>query len=168
MVYNELRRLASNRMAEQGGVHTLQPTALVHEAWMKLTANDHKTWKDRSHFFRAAAIAMRSILVDRARQKHSHKRNASTVDLSFASEITSDLSPEDHILIMDECLEIMEKNHPDCAKVVQLKFFAGLGNEETAALLGSSLRTVERQWAFARTKLYQMIRDREHSRSTET
>ena len=126
------------------------------------------TGEDRTHFFRAAAVAMRCILVDRARAKSTLKREGVRVDLSFASQIPSELGPEDQIVIMDECLEQMAKDHPDCAKVVQLKFFAGLSNEETATLLGSSLRSVERQWAFARSKLYQMIRNRERAMASET
>jgi RNA polymerase sigma factor (TIGR02999 family) len=164
MVYEELRGLAARQMAGQGG-QTMQPTALVHEAWMRLASKDADTWKDRAHFFRTAAVAMRRILVDRAREKSSLKRGGSWVDLPLSADIAVEQDPEAHILILDECLARMEREHPDCAKVVQLKFFAGLSNEETSALLGSSLRTVERQWAFARAKLYQMIRSHERSAS---
>ena len=168
MVYEELRRLAARQMAWQGGGQTLQPTALVHEAWMKLASKDPDTWKDRTHFFRTAAVAMRRILVDRAREKSSQKRGGTWVDLPLSAEIAAEQDPEAHILIVDECLARMEKEHPDCARVVQLKFFAGLSNEQTAGLLGSSLRTVERQWAFARARLYQMIRSHERASSCGT
>lgn len=169
MVYEELRRLAAKQMACQKDAQTLQPTALVHEAWMRITSREADTWKDRTHFFRTAAVAMRHILVDRAREKNALKRGGSGADLRFASEMaTADDAPETHILIMDECLARMEKEHPDCAKVVHLKFFAGLSNQETADLLGSSMRSVERQWAFARTKLYQMIRDQERISASGT
>ena len=161
LVYDELRRLAARQMArQQGGSQTLQPTALVHEAWLRLSSADGELWEDQRHYFRAAAIAMRRILVDRARSKNSIKRGGFTVDLDMANEVPLEENPEAHILMMDECLELMEKDHPECARVVQLKFFAGLSNQETASLLGSNLRAVERQWAFARTKLYQMMRGR--------
>jgi len=162
IVYDELRRLAATQMNRQGNASlTLQPTALVHEAWLRLTSNTPRRWNNRSHFFRTAAMAMRCILVDRAREKSSRKRAGFRVDVSFADNVATDSDLERHILAVDECLEQMETEHPDCAKVVQLKFFAGLTNEETADLLGVSLRRVERHWAFARAKLYQMIRNRD-------
>jgi RNA polymerase sigma factor (TIGR02999 family) len=161
LVYDELRRLAARQLAQQhGGSHTLQPTALVHEAWMRLSSADDTLWENQQHYFRAAALAMRRILVDRARGKSSLKRGGFRVDLDVAIDVPAEQTPESHILLMDECLQKMEKDHPECAKVVQLKFFAGMSNQETAALLGSSLRSVERQWAFARSKLYQMMRGR--------
>jgi len=168
MVYDELRRVAASQMARGGaGGHTLQPTALVHEAWMRLTTKNADYWNDRAHFFRTAAVAMRRILVDRAREKNSLKRGGSGMDPQVPGDSLDGFDPESRILLMDECLAQMEQDHPDCAKVIQLKFFAGLSNQETAALLGSSLRTVERQWAFARSKLYQMIRAREQGTAPE-
>ena len=168
MVYDELRRVAASQMARGGaGGQTLQPTALVHEAWMRLSAKSADHWNDRTHFFRTAAVAMRRILVDRAREKNSLKRGGSGMVPPAPGDGLDGFDPEARILLMDECLARMEQDHPDCAKVIQLKFFAGLSNQETAALLGSSLRTVERQWAFARAKLYQMIRAREQSAAPE-
>lgn len=165
MVYDELRRLAAMQMGRQnGGVQTLQPTALVHEAWLRLSSANSGQWKDQQHFFRTAAVAMRQILVDRARGRNALKRGGGArVDLESAGEIAPEQDPEAHLLIMDDCLARMEIDHPECARVVQLKFFAGLSNQETAEMLGASLRTVERQWAFARAKLYQMIRSREQA-----
>lgn len=164
IVYDELRGLAASQMARQGSAaNTLQPTALVHEAWIRLTSKSPHKWNDRSHFFRTAAMAMRCILVDRAREKASKKRAGLRVDLSFAAGIAADPEFEDHILAVDECLKQMESEYPDCARIVQLKFFAGLTNEEVADMLDLSLRTIERQWAFARTRLYQMISSRRTS-----
>lgn len=166
MVYDELRRLAARQLSEQAGGQTLQPTALVHEAWLRLSRADDSRWKDRAHFFRTAAMAMRSVLVDRVREKCSIKRGGQVeFVLDGGTEVIT--SPDDHLLLVDECLEIMEKENPECARIVHLKFFAGLSNEETAHLLGISLRSVERQWSFARAKLYQMIRGREQPVSTD-
>lgn len=160
MVYEELRNLAAARMAAQSPGHTLQPTALVHEAWLRLSKTDAARWNNREHFFRAAAMAMRQILVDHARAKTRQKRRRAEDDVILATEDTSDQNAEFDVLIIHECLEELEKSHPDCARVVQLKFFAGLNNQETADVLGSSLRTVERLWAFARFKLFQMVSNR--------
>jgi RNA polymerase sigma factor (TIGR02999 family) len=164
MVYEELRGLAARQMSRFGdGVQTLQPTALVHEAWLRLTSKNPGSWNSSHHFFCTAAIAMRRILVDRVRHKCSHKRTAVPLDLNPAPD-THD--SESRILAVDDCLRHLETVDPDCAKVVQLKFFGGLTNQETAELLGTSLRNVERRWAFARAKLYQMIRDRDPADST--
>jgi RNA polymerase sigma factor (TIGR02999 family) len=159
MVYDELRRLAARQMADLGNAGlTLQPTALVHEAWMRLTARSPGTWNNRSHFFRTAALAMRCILVDRARRNSSRKRYGTQVELEQADKVPNGpTEPDRHILAVDECLKRMEQDHPECARIVQLKFFAGLTNQETATLLGASLRSVERHWAFARARLYQMM-----------
>jgi RNA polymerase sigma factor (TIGR02999 family) len=159
MVYDELRRLAASQLSGQGGGQTLQPTALVHEAWLRLAGTGGSLWKDRTHFFRTAAMAMRNVLVDRVREKTSLKR-AGQVEFVLDGGAEVMTAPDDHLLLIDECLEIMERENPECARIVHLKFFAGLSNEETADLLGLSLRSVERQWAFARAKLYQMIRGR--------
>jgi RNA polymerase sigma factor (TIGR02999 family) len=158
MVYTELRRLAASRMANQAPGHTLQPTALVHEAWLRLHDTDHARWNNREHFFRAAAIAMRQILVDHARSKGRLKRHSLQGD--FPEEIAASQNPESDILLINECLDRLEVSHPECARVVQLKFFAGLSNQETAELLGISLRSLERMWAFARATLFQMIQAR--------
>lgn len=110
-------------------------------------------------------MAMRSVLVDRAREKSCIKRGGKVeFVLDGGSEVIT--APDDLLLLVDECLEIMERENPECSRIVHLKFFAGLSNEETARLLGIGLRSVERQWAFARAKLYQMIRGRESSDGT--
>lgn len=167
MVYEELRGLAARQMTRFGdGVQTLQPTALVHEAWLRLTSKNPGTWNSSHHFFCTAAIAMRRILVDRVRHKCSLKRTTVPLDLNLAHDAPDMHGSESRILAVDDCLRHLEIAEPDCARVVQLKFFGGLTNQETAEMLGTSLRNVERQWAFARAKLYQMIQDREPADST--
>lgn len=160
LVYDELRRQAARQLLRQGGAMTIQPTELVHEAWMRMSAKDRAHWRGRDHFFATAVLSMRHVLVDRIRRKTASKREGTKVDVSLADEVAEKDAAE-RILTLDECVERLSKEHPECAKVVQMKFFAGLGNEETARLLGCGLRTVERQWAFARAKLYQMVLERE-------
>lgn len=163
MVYKELRGLAAARMATQGPGHTLQPTALVHEAWLRLHNTDDAHWNNREHFFRAAAIAMRQILVDHARSKARLKRSPTQALLAVPEDTPSHQDPESEILLIHECLGSLEQSHPECARVVQLKFFAGLSNQETAEVLAMSLRSVERMWAFARATLFHMVRNRRDS-----
>lgn len=157
LVYDELRRLASSQMTTQAAGQTLQPTALVHEAWLRLVKDEDRTWQNREHFFRTAALAMRQILVDRARQKLSlkHGRGAEKVsldDVDLAAPAT-----DDRILLVDQNLDRLEQEDPDSARLVNLKFFAGLTNKEVANILGLTERSVERQWAYARTRLFKLI-----------
>ena len=162
-VYEELRRLASARMAREAGGLTLQPTALVHEAWIKLTARDDRKWNDREHFFRSAALAMRRILVESARRKR--RRSAvlqASLEYGGSIETTAE-TPEDRLLRIDESLKKLEHQDPDGARVVILKFFGGLTNREVAESLGVTERTVERQWAYARSTLLTMIRSGENT-----
>lgn len=167
LVYDELRRLAAARMAREASGQTLQPTALVHEAWLKLVHDGGRTWENRTHFYRAAALAMRRILIDRARQKSSLKRaggwqRIDIVDLDLAAA-----SPDDQLLLIDESLQHLEQEDPESAEVVMLKFFSGLTNKDTARTLGISEATVERRWAFAKVRLFQMIRNLEGGRSSK-
>jgi len=157
LVYDELRRLAASRMMGEAQGHTLQPTALVHEAWLRLEGRDENTWDNKGHFFAAAARAMRCILVDRARRKSATKRQA---DERFPDP-SSDVLPEreDHILLIHESLARLEKEDPEGAEIVLLKFFSGLGSKEIAGMTGSSVRSVERCWTLAKARLYQMIRE---------
>lgn len=157
-VYDELRSLAARQLAKEGQSHTLQPTALVHDAWLRVSACTSREWKDKTHFFRASAMAMRRILVDRARERKSLKRSGNPVEFVIYGESGTSMR-DSHLLLIDECLERMEKENPENARIVHLKFFAGLSNEETAQMLEMPLRSVERQWAFARAKLFQMIRE---------
>jgi RNA polymerase sigma factor (TIGR02999 family) len=161
LVYEELRRLAAARMAQESAGQTLQPTALVHEAWLRLVGEGDRSWNNRAHFFRAAAQAMRRILIDRARHKASLKRGGNQERLDIAELDIAAATPDDRMLLIDESLARLEQEDPDSAQVIMLKFFAGLTNKEVGKTLGVSESTVERQWAFAKVCLYQMIREAE-------
>ncbi|MEO5714443.1 MAG: ECF-type sigma factor [Luteolibacter sp.] len=163
LVYDELRRLAASRMARESAGMTLQPTALVHEAWLRLAGNGERNWNDRVHFFRAAALAMRRILVDRARQKSSLKSGRLRSDTDPDSLNSPDVTPDERLVMIDESLQRLEKEDPESARIVLLKFFAGLTNQEVAGTLGVTVRTVERQWAYAKASLFQLMREMEKS-----
>ena len=157
-VYDELRRLAADRMAREAAGQTLQPTALVHEAWLRLVKKGGRSWQNRKHFFRAAALAMRRILVDRARHKLSLKHGAGVEKVSLEDIDLAAATVDDRILLVDQSLERLEREDPESARVITLKFFGGLTNKEVADVLGVSERSVERQWAYARTCLFEMMR----------
>lgn len=159
LVYDELRTLAAQRMSGEAFGQTLQATALVHEAWLRLTADDDRRWNDRAHFFRAAALAMRRILVARARAKSRYRRGSKPTHLDITELDVADAMVDDRILQVDEVLEELERKDPDTARLLTLKFFAGLTNKEIAAMDGVSERTIERSWAYARGRVYQMICD---------
>ena len=158
LVYDELRRLAALRMANEAAGQTLQPTALVHEAWLRLAGENDQAWENRAHFFGAAAEAMRRILIERARRKTALKRGRGQIRLDIADVDLAAATPDDHVLLINEALEQLERNNPEEARVVLLKFFGGLSNEEVAVTLGTSRRTVARQWAAAKIRLLQQIR----------
>lgn len=167
VVYEELKRLATARMAREAAGHTLQPTALVHEAWLKLAGTGGVAWQNRAHFFGAAALAMRRILVDRSRRKAADKRQAG--ELNLATDVNGLMVPEpgNHILLIHESLTRLEEIDPAAARIVLLKFFSGLGSDEIARMLGCSTRSVERQWTVAKARLYQMICEEENYREGE-
>jgi RNA polymerase sigma factor (TIGR02999 family) len=157
LVYDELRRLASARMAQQPPGQTLQATALVHEAWLKLTGAPNATWHDREHFFRAAAEAMRQILVDRARAKQREKRGGGQVRVNWEEvEIAANTEP-DALLLVDEAMERLAAEFPSKAELVKLRFYIGLTVEETAQALGVSEKTIKRQWTHARALLFREL-----------
>lgn len=158
LVYQELRRLAAHKMAQEAPGHTLQPTALVHEAWLHLGGDQQPTWQNRAHFFGAAAEAMRRILVDRARQKQALKRGGGLmrVDLDLV-ELASPM-PDDELLALDEALDRLATVDTRAAEMVKLCFFVGLTQEEAARELGVSLATAERIWGFARAWLLREVR----------
>ena len=154
LVYEELRKLAAARMANEAAGHTLQPTALVHEAWLRLIGDENKKWDGRGHFFGAAAEAMRRILVDRAREKAAGKRGGGWQRLDLEKiEIAVDADPE-ILLLVNECLDKLAKQEPKAAEIVKLRFFVGLTLDEAGQLLGVTERTAKRHWAFARAWLY--------------
>jgi RNA polymerase sigma factor (TIGR02999 family) len=157
LVYGELRQLAAARMSQESAGQTLQATALVHEAWLRMVGDGDREWQNRAHFFGAAAEAMRRILVDNARRKSRLKRGGdqARVDIEELDLIAT--SPDEKILLMDEALEKLRAEDPDKARIVVMKFFGGLTNQEVAENLGMTERTVERQWAFAKAWLFQSI-----------
>jgi RNA polymerase sigma factor (TIGR02999 family) len=159
LVYQELRRLAAARMAGEAAGHTLQPTALVHEAWLQLVGDGDRTWENRRHFFGAAAEAMRRILIVNARRKSALKRGGGQNRVNIEDlEITA-ATPDEHILLIDEALQWLKTEDPEMARMVLLKFFGGLTNEEVAENLNLSLRTINRQWFYAKIKLFRWIRE---------
>lgn len=156
LVYEELRRLAAWRLAQERPGQTLQATALVHEAWLKLTGGEaERRWNDRNHFFAAAAEAMRRILVDNARRKRCarHGGELERVDLA-AIQVPAPVQDEDDLLAVHEALDELAALHPRKAELVKLRFFVGLNFAEAAEVLGISEVTAKRDWAFARAWLY--------------
>ena len=158
LVYEELRRLAAARMAQESAGHTLQPTALVHEAWLRLVADGERTWQNRSHFFGAAAEAMRRILIESARKRARLKHGGGLVRLDVTELEIAEIAPDEKVLLIDEALVRLEQADPEKARIVVLKFFGGLTNQEVAETLGVVERTVERQWAFAKAWLFDAIK----------
>ena len=159
LVYDELRRHAAARMAREAAGQTLQPTALVHEAWMRLVGEGDRTWQNRAHFFGAAAEAMRRILIENARRKSRLKHGGDQVRLDLDQLELAATTPDEKILLIDEALERLRTQDPEKAQVVVLKFFGGYTNQEVAANLGVTERTIERHCAYAKTWLFQSIRD---------
>ncbi len=158
LVYDELRRLAAARMALESESQTLQPTALVHEAWLRLVGNGDRTWKNRAYFFAAAAEAMRRILIERARRKARLKHGGGQQRLNIEELELSETTPDEKILLIDEALQQLEREQPEQGRIVVLKFFGGLTNKEVAEALGIGERTVDRHWVFAKAWLYRAIR----------
>lgn len=158
LVYQELRRHAALRIAREPAGQTLQATALVHEAWMRLVGGGHvQRWQNRGHFFGAAAEAMRRILIEQARRKARIKRGGEWVRVDFDGIDVADATPDEKILLVDEALERLKELDPEKGRVVVLKFYLGLSNQEAAECLGVTERTVERQWAYSRAWLFGYI-----------
>jgi RNA polymerase sigma factor (TIGR02999 family) len=155
LVYAELRRLARRHMRSEGSEHTLQPTVLVNEAYIRLVDENQVNWQSRSHFFGAAAQIIRRVLVDHARSRNRLKRggNAAKVNLNDAASATAGLNVD--IVALDEALNQLARLDSQKERIVELRFFAGLSIEETAEALGISPATVKREWAAARAWLYQ-------------
>jgi RNA polymerase sigma factor (TIGR02999 family) len=157
LVYDELRKLATARMFQESAGHTLQPTALVHEAWLRLGGGQNQSWQNRAHFFGAAAEAMRRILVDHARRKAGLKHGGGQQRLNIEDLDLAGATPDEKILLIDEALEDLERVNSERARVVVLKFFAGMTNKEVAEALHVSKSTVDRHWECARTWLVERI-----------
>jgi RNA polymerase sigma factor (TIGR02999 family) len=161
LVYDELRRLAAVRLAQERPGQTLQATALVHEVWLRLSSAE-QSWNGRKHFLSVAAQAMRRILVDNARRKRCAKHGGHLLRVDIAEVQLPQPIPDDDLLALDAALHKLSQTHPDAAELVQLCFFAGLTQAEAARQLGVSLATAERTWAFARAWLFHEV-DRELS-----
>jgi RNA polymerase sigma factor (TIGR02999 family) len=144
-------------MAGEAAGQTLQATALVHEAWLQLVGDGKREWENRAHFFGAAADAMRRILIDSARRKSALKRGDNRLRLDITELDLAEASPDDQVLLIDEALEQLEKQDPEKARIVVLKFFGGLTNLEVAETLGIGERSAERLWAAAKVRLFQWI-----------
>ena len=159
LVYQELRRLAAYKMAQECPGQTLQPTALVHEAWLKLIGTGDRKFENRAHFFAVAAEAMRRILIDRARRRRTQRHGGQyeRVDLQEAEQAVP--AEDDQLLAVDEGLEKLSREHPVQAQVVKLRYFGGMTNEEVAQALDLSVSTVKNYWTFARAWLFDVIRN---------
>lgn len=157
LVYDELRRLAASRLAHEKPGQTLQATALVHEAWLRLSESRAPTWKSKAHFFGAAAEAMRRILVNNARRKQAQKRGgaAARVDLEIV-EIAAPI-PDERLLALDEALEGLSREDPQAAELVKLRFFVGLSHRDAAEILGQSHTQADQTWLFAKAWLAQYL-----------
>ena len=158
LVYDKLRNLAAARMAQENSGQTLQPTALVHEAWLQLAGDGSRSWQNRAHFFGAAADAMRRILIDKARRKSRLKHGGGQSRLDIDDLEIAATTPNEDALRIDEALEKLEQEDPEQARIVVLKFFGGLTNEEVAENLGIGERTVYRQWVCAKARLLRLVR----------
>lgn len=160
LVYAELRRLAAAKMSGEPAHQTLQPTALVHEAWLRITASKDIVWQGRNHFFGVAAEAMRRILIERARRRRAAKRGGGweRMDLDLEHVDVASETQADTLLAVDEALGRLMAVDPGCAELVKLRFFGGLTMDEAGEVLGMSGRTAKRHWAFARAWLYHEIR----------
>ena len=158
LVYDELRNLAAQRLAREPEGQTLQPTALVHEAYLRLIGSGEAPhWDNRRHFFAAAAEAIRRILLDRARDKHRLKRGGGWKRIQLDSLDLQVDEPPDDLPALDEALEKLAGEEPLCAELVKLRFYAGLSLDDTASALGIARRTADRYWAFARAWLFQTL-----------
>jgi RNA polymerase sigma factor (TIGR02999 family) len=157
LVYEELRKLAAQRMANEAAGHTLQPTALVHEAWLRLVGDESQKWDGRGHFFAAAAEAMRRILIEKARRKHALKRGAAVERVNLEDVEVAMLADDETLLLVNDALEKLEKEDPEAAQVVKLRFFVGMTNDEAGQAMGVSGRTVKRNWTYARAWLFREL-----------
>ena len=157
LVYEELRRLAAQKLSHEKPGQTLQATELVHEAYLRLVGSEGRSWDSRGHFFAAAAEAMRRILLNRARDKKRHKRHGARTQLDLERIEIALETPEEELIAVDEAIERLAHLDQPCADLVKLRFFAGLTLAEAADALGIARRTADRHWAFARAWLYDYL-----------
>ena len=158
LVYEELRKLAAHKMANEASGHTLQPTALVHEAWLRLVGEAQPTFENRGHFFSAAAEAMRRILVEKARRKHRLRHGGGLKRVDFTDLDVAIAEDDEAILAVNEALDRLTKLDPVAAGLIKLRFFGGLPNVEAARVLSLSERTAKRTWSYARAWLYDELK----------
>jgi RNA polymerase sigma factor (TIGR02999 family) len=157
LVYDELRMLARARLSNTPPGNTLQPTALVHEAYLKLVGNIDPGWENRGHFFGAAARAMRDILVDQARRKDAVKRGGDRQRIDAEANDLAFDSPAEDMLALDEALKRLERDDPRKAEIVLLRYFAGLDRDQTAEALGLTTRTIDREWRYIVARLHREL-----------
>jgi len=157
LVYDELRQLAAARMAAESPAHTLQPTALVHEAYLRLVGGGDRRWDSRGHFFAAAAEAMRRVLVEAARRRKAGKRGGGARRVGLDEAVAAADGPDDDLLALDGALTELEAHDPRAARLVKLRYFGGLSHQDAAAALGITRRAADRIWAAARAWLYRRI-----------
>jgi len=157
LVYTELKRIAAQKMAGEAPGNTLQPTALVHEAWIRMVGEGDAHFENRAHFFSAAAEAMRRILVDSARRKNAAKRGSGAERVELEDDHLVQAVPSEDLLAIDEALDALAREDPAAASLVKLRYFAGMSMGEAAATMGLPLRSAERTWAYARAWLRRQI-----------
>ena len=160
LVYDELRRLAASKLAYESPGQTLQPTALVHEAWLRLVGDQAPSFKDREHFFRASAEAMRRILIDRARRKHTMRHGGDFQRVDFEGLDPAAPAVDEQLLDVNDALEKFAVEHPVQAELVKLRYFAGLTNEEVSEVMGISVSTAKNYWNFSRAWLLNEIENK--------
>jgi RNA polymerase sigma factor (TIGR02999 family) len=158
VVYEQLRHLAAQKLSHEKPGQTLQATALVHEAWLRLAREDDWKWNDSRHFFYAAAEAMRRILIENARRKQCLKHGGQMQRVNLDDIAPASPMKPDELLALDEALERLAGEDPDAARLVELRFFAGLGHEEAAGIMGITRRAADGLWAYARTWLFEQMR----------
>jgi RNA polymerase sigma factor (TIGR02999 family) len=153
LVYDELRRIAAFKMSHESPGQTLQPTALVHEAWLRLVGNERPTFNNRAHFFHTASEAMRRILIDRARRRRTERHGGGYVRVEFDGFDPAAPDADDQLLAVHEAVDKLALEHPVQAQLVKLKYFAGMTNEEVSEVMGVSVATVKNYWTFSRAWL---------------
>lgn len=159
LVYDELRKLAAFKLAEQPPNQTLQPTALVHEVYLRLLGNGTHSWQDRKHFFAAAAEAMRHLLVDRARRKAAARHGGGWQRIDLDDAVIAANTSDENVLLVSEALEKLAAHDPTSAELVKLRFFGGLTFPQAAEVMGIPERTAQRSWAYARAWLFREIKN---------